>query len=370
MLEKILRSIFILLFAVLGIVLFNQSDSILASFFPNTFLGETILGITFISLGVMLIGGIAGALVGHLASPYLIRGLFSLTSWMEKSLSSISTVDLLLGTAGLFLGLIIANLVGIAFDRVPYIGPYVSVALSIILGYLGIHLCINKRNEITGWLHFHTEGNRNKGKEKLKDNEGGKLLDTNIIIDGRIVDVYKSGFLEGPLIVPVFVLEELQKIADSSDVLKRNRGRRGLDILNQFRKNNKEAIKIVTDDFEDVSEVDSKLVKLAREKNLKIITNDYNLNKVAELQGISVLNLNDLVGAVKPAVIPGEQLFVQLIKQGREENQGVAYLEDGTMIVVENGSREIGHEVPVIITSVLQNSVGRMIFAKLEELDE
>ena len=126
----------------------------------------------------------------------------------------------------------------------------------------------------------------------------------------------------------------------------------------------------MTDDFEDVSEVDSKLVKLAREKNLKIITNDYNLNKVAELQGISVLNLNDLVGAVKPAVIPGEQLFVQLIKQGREENQGVAYLEDGTMIVVENGSREIGHEVPVIITSVLQNSVGRMIFAKLEELDE
>lgn len=366
MLEKILRPIFILLFSILGIVLFSQSDTLLASVLPYTFLSETILGVTFLSLGFMLIGAVAGALLGNLASPYLIRCLFAFTSWAEKSLSSISTQDLVLGTAGLFLGLIIANLVGIAFDRVPYIGPYVSVVLSIILGYLGIHLCISKRNELVGWLHLHTES-KGKGREKGRDGESGKLLDTNIIIDGRIVDVYRSGFLEGPLIVPVFVLEELQKIADSSDVLKRNRGRRGLDILNQFRKSNKDAIRIVTDDFEDVNEVDSKLVKLAREKNMKIVTNDYNLNKVAELQGVAVLNLNDLASAVKPTVIPGEQLFVQLVKQGREENQGVAYLEDGTMIVVENGSRAIGREVPVIITSVLQNSVGRMIFARLEE---
>lgn len=368
MLEKILRPIFILLFSILGIVLFSQSDTLVASMLPYTFLSETILGVTFLSLGFMLIGAVVGGLVGNLASPFLIRSLFAFTSWAEKSLSAISTQDLVLGTAGLFLGLIIANLVGIAFDRVPYIGPYVSVVLSIILGYLGIHLCISKRNELVSWLHLHTES-KAKAKEKQKEGSAGKLLDTNIIIDGRIVDVYRSGFLEGPLIVPVFVLEELQKIADSSDALKRNRGRRGLDILNQFRKNNKEAIRIVTDDFEDVNEVDSKLVKLAREKNLKIVTNDYNLNKVAELQGVPVLNLNELASAVKPTVIPGEQLFVQLVKQGREENQGVAYLEDGTMIVVENGSRAIGHEVPVIITSVLQNSVGRMIFAKLEDLN-
>ncbi len=368
MLEKILRPTFILLFSVLGIVLFSQSDSLLASVLPYTFLSETILGVTFLSLAFMLIGAVVGGLIGNAVSPYLIRSLFAFTSWAEKSLSTISTQDLVLGTAGLFLGLIIANLVGIAFDRVPYIGPYVSVVLSIILGYLGIHLCISKRNELVNWLHLHAEA-KTKSKEKPKDGSSGKLLDTNIIIDGRIVDVYRSGFLEGQLIVPVFVLEELQKIADSSDVLKRNRGRRGLDILNQFRKSNKEAIRIVTDDFEDVNEVDSKLVKLAREKNLKIITNDYNLNKVAELQGVAVLNLNDLASAVKPTVIPGEQLFVQLVKQGREENQGVAYLEDGTMIVVENGSRAIGHEVPVIITSVLQNSMGRMIFAKLEDLN-
>ena len=205
---------------------------------------------------------------------------------------------------------------------------------------------------------------RKKSKEKQRI---GKLLDTNIIIDGRVADIFQTGFLEGPIVVPVFVLEELQKIADSSDVLKRNRGRRGLDILNHMRKKNRDDIKIITDDFEEISEVDSKLIKLAREKGYKIITNDYNLNKVAELQGVAVLNVNDLAIAVKPAVIPGEQIFVQLVKNGKEEGQGVAYLDDGTMIVVEDGSKSIGKEVAVIITSVLQTSAGKMIFAKLEE---
>lgn len=251
-----------------------------------------------------------------------------------------STQDLIAGTLGLFLGLIIANLVGLAFGSVPYIGPYVSVALSIILGYLGMHLVVSKKSELAGWLHLHAEGSFDK--KKNKDHHTGKLLDTNVIIDGRVADIYRSGFLEGPIIVPVFVLEELQKIADSSDILKRNRGRRGLDILNHMRKNSKDDVIIVTNDFEDISEVDSKLVKLAREKNYKIVTNDYNLNKVAELQGVAVLNINDLAIAVKPAVIPGEQIFVQLVKSGKEEGQGVAYLEDGTMIVVENGSQCIG----------------------------
>ena len=160
-----------------------------------------------------------------------------------------------------------------------------------------------------------------------------------------------------------------KKIADSSDVLKRNRGRRGLDILNQIKKKSKDDIVIVTDDFDDINEVDSKLIKLARQKGYGIVTNDYNLNKVAELRGINVLNINDLAIAVKPVVIPGEQIFVQLIKYGKEEGQGVAYLEDGTMIVVENGSHVIGQEVPVIITSVLQTAAGKMIFAKLDNMN-
>lgn len=362
--EKILRAIFVLLFTVLGIVLSRQGETVLALLLPNSVLTETILGITFMSLAAMLFGGIFGAIIGSFISPYLIKSLFMFTSTVEKSLSAMSTQDLIAGTLGLFLGLIIANLVGLAFGSVPYIGPYVSVALSIILGYLGMHLVVSKRSELAGWLHLHAEGSFDK--KKNKDHHTGKLLDTNVIIDGRVADIYRSGFLEGPIIVPVFVLEELQKIADSSDILKRNRGRRGLDILNHMRKNSKDDVIIVTNDFEDISEVDSKLVKLAREKNYKIVTNDYNLNKVAELQGVAVLNINDLAIAVKPAVIPGEQIFVQLVKSGKEEGQGVAYLEDGTMIVVENGSQCIGKEVPVIITSVLQTSAGKMIFAKLE----
>lgn len=362
--EKILRAIFVLLFTVLGIVLSRQGETVLALLLPNSVLTETILGITFMSLAAMLVGGIFGAIIGSFISPYLIKSLFMFTSTVEKSLSAMSTQDLIAGTLGLFLGLIIANLVGQAFGSVPYIGPYVSVALSIILGYLGMHLVVSKKSELAGWLHLHAEGSFDK--KKNKDHHTGKLLDTNVIIDGRVADIYRSGFLEGPIIVPVFVLEELQKIADSSDILKRNRGRRGLDILNHMRKNSKDDVIIVTNDFEDISEVDSKLVKLAREKNYKIVTNDYNLNKVAELQGVAVLNINDLAIAVKPAVIPGEQIFVQLVKSGKEEGQGVAYLEDGTMIVVENGSQCIGKEVPVIITSVLQTSAGKMIFAKLE----
>lgn len=362
--EKILRAIFVLLFTVLGIVLSRQGETVLALLLPNSVLTETILGITFMSLAAMLVGGIFGAIIGSFISPYLIKSLFMFTSTVEKSLSAMSTQDLIAGTLGLFLGLIIANLVGLAFGSVPYIGPYVSLALSIILGYLGMHLVVSKKSELAGWLHLHAEGSFDK--KKNKDHHTGKLLDTNVIIDGRVADIYRSGFLEGPIIVPVFVLEELQKIADSSDILKRNRGRRGLDILNHIRKNSKDDVIIVTNDFEDISEVDSKLVKLAREKNYKIVTNDYNLNKVAELQGVAVLNINDLAIAVKPAVIPGEQIFVQLVKSGKEEGQGVAYLEDGTMIVVENGSQCIGKEVPVIITSVLQTSAGKMIFAKLE----
>ena len=362
--EKILRAIFVLLFTVLGIVLSRQGETVLALLLPNSVLTETILGITFMSLAAMLFGGIFGAIIGSFISPYLIKSLFMFTSTVEKSLSAMSTQDLIAGTLGLFLGLIIANLVGLAFGSVPYIGPYVSVALSIILGYLGMHLVVSKKSELAGWLHLHAEGSFDK--KKNKDHHTGKLLDTNVIIDGRVADIYRSGFLEGPIIVPVFVLEELQKIADSSDILKRNRGRRGLDILNHMRKNSKDDVIIVTNDFEDISEVDSKLVKLAREKNYKIVTNDYNLNKVAELQGVAVLNINDLAIAVKPAVIPGEQIFVQLVKSGKEEGQGVAYLEDGTMIVVENGSQCIGQEVPVIITAVLQTSAGKMIFAKLE----
>lgn len=357
--EKILRVIFIILFTILGIALSAQTAFILSLIIPEHVLNIMILGITLVSGVSIIINAIIGAFIGFFIAPYLINRLFKLTSHVEKSLTANSLQDLLIGSLGLFFGLIIANLVGLAFRSVPYIGPYISVVLSIVLGYIGMHLGINKKNEIWEWIICH-------GKES-KNRRVGKLLDTNIIIDGRISDIFKTGFLEGPLIVPVFVLEELQKIADSSDVLKRNRGRRGLDILNQMRKNQKEDIQIINDDFEDISEVDSKLIKLSRIKKYKIITNDYNLNKVAELQEIEVLNINDLAIAVKPVLIPGEEILVQLIKHGKEDGQGIAYLDDGTMIVVENGSKAIGQEVSVLVTSVLQTAAGKMIFAKIGE---
>lgn len=297
-------------------MLSTQTEPLLTAVIPKNVLTETILGITILSLSVMLIGGILGALVGRVISGYLISSLFAFTSRVEKSLLLISTQDLIIGTLGLFAGLIIANLVGLAFGSIPYIGPYVSVALSIILGYIGMHLTISKKAEIAGWFHFKAESGTKQKKKKV-----GKLLDTNIIIDGRILNIYQSGFLEGPIIVPVFVLEELQKIADSADVLKRNRGRRGLDILNQIKKKSKDELIILTEDFEEINEVDSKLVKLARTHGYKIITNDYNLNKVAELQGVAVLNINELIIALKPAVIPGEEVYVQLVKMARKKDK-------------------------------------------------
>lgn len=189
-------------------------------------------------------------------------------------------------------------------------------------------------------------------------------MDTSVIIDGRIADICKTGFIEGPLVIPEFVLGELQSIADSSDGLKRNRGRRGLDILNKIQKELDIEVIIHEEKFPDVPEVDTKLLKLTQLLEGRIITNDYNLNKVAEVQGIEVLNINDLANAVKPVVLPGEEMEVQIIKSGKEAGQGLAYLDDGTMIVVESGRAYIGNTIGVLVTSVLQTSAGRMIFAK------
>jgi uncharacterized protein YacL len=194
-----------------------------------------------------------------------------------------------------------------------------------------------------------------------------KILDTSVIIDGRIADICDTGFLEGILVIPNFVLNELQMIADSADSIKRNRGRRGLDILNKMQKDQSIMVKISDMDFKDISEVDSKLVQLAKVMKAKVITNDFNLNKVAEFHGVEVLNINLLSNSLKPIVLPGEEMSVLLVKEGKDSNQAIGYLEDGTMVVVENGRRKMNDEVDVIVTSVLQTTAGRMIFTKLKE---
>ncbi|MDS1030391.1 PIN/TRAM domain-containing protein [Bacillota bacterium LX-D] len=308
--------------------------------------------------------GIFTGLIGFSLAPKLISATIQTAKWYESKLNRTPTQDIFGGVIGLIVGLIIANLLGIPISRLPFVGPYLFIAVSLLIGYLGWNVGAKKKEEFFGLLAVLRPGSKDKqGKGELPK-ASYKILDTSVIIDGRIADICKSGFVEGTLIIPNFVLEELRHIADSSDLLKRNRGRRGLDILNIIRKDLDVMVKIYEKDFDDIPEVDSKLVKLAQVIGGQVITNDYNLNKVAELQGVKVLNINELSNAVKPVVLPGEEMIVQVIKDGKELGQGVAYLDDGTMIVVENGKRYIGQIIGVMVTSVLQTAAGRMIFAK------
>ena len=229
-----------------------------------------------------------------------------------------------------------------------------------VCGYMGLRIGFKKGEEIqlSGWKLF----SRTLPAAKMP-----KILDTSVIIDGRIADITETGFLEGPLLIPQFVLSELQHIADSSDSIKRTRGKRGLEVLHHIQKQAGIDVKIVDKDYPSIKEVDAKLIELAKEVRGKIITNDSNLNKVAQLQGIEVLNINELANSLKPVVLPGEEMNVKILKEGKEMGQGVAYLDDGTMIVVDNGRRNIGKTIDVMVTSVLQTPAGRMIFARLKE---
>ncbi|KGR91943.1 hypothetical protein CD30_03310 [Ureibacillus massiliensis 4400831 = CIP 108448 = CCUG 49529] len=313
-----------------------------------------------------------GALLLFVLSFALSDYCVKLIQWMEEVLFKIPAADLFFGTLGLIVGLIVAYLIGFAIERInlPIINNFLPILLSIILGYLGFRVGFNKRDELIQM--FTKSGPNSKKKSGEPGNILGsadykalyKLLDTSVIIDGRIADISSTGFIEGVLVVPQFVLTELQHIADSSDTLKRTRGRRGLDMLKKLQDERATNVIISEEDFEDIHEVDLKLVRLAKKMGAQILTNDFNLNKVCDLHHVPVLNINDLANAVKPVVIPGEDMQVVVIKDGKEHNQGVAYLDDGTMIVVEGGRSYIGQSITVTVTSVLQTSAGRMIFAK------
>ncbi|MDI3328260.1 MAG: PIN/TRAM domain-containing protein [Alicyclobacillaceae bacterium] len=312
--------------------------------------------------GAVLGGGVFLAVAG-----WLVNYILSLIRWVEDRFSKMPLPDMIAGIAGLVFGLIIAYLLTPTVVRIPIVGTVVQIFLSVLFGYLGFRISYAKREEIKSILPGKI-GHKEK-KNPVRPGEY-KILDTSVIIDGRIADIVSTGFLDGVIVIPSFVLEELQHIADSSDVLKRNRGRRGLDILNRIQKESAVKVQIVDRDFEDVQEVDSKLIRLAKAMQGKVVTNDFNLNKVCELQGVPVLNINDLANAVKPVVLPGEEIVVHVIKDGKEYGQGVGYLDDGTMIVVEGGREYIGTHLDVLVTSVLQTSAGRMIFAKPKLLEK
>jgi uncharacterized protein YacL len=300
-----------------------------------------------------------GALLGALISPYLTTRPFF---WIRSKIGQVPVQTLMSALIGLVVGLIISALLALPLSVLPTpLGDTLPFVATVISAYLGVMAMVTRGREIFGTLGLRLP------REKAGQQEEVVLLDTSVIIDGRIADIIHTGFINGAILIPRFVLNELQHIADSADTLRRNRGRRGLDILNRLQKDSPVSIRISEMDAEGAREVDDKLVRLAKELHCPIITNDYNLNRVAELQGVKVLNINELANAVKAIVLPGETITVHVIQEGKELGQGVAYLDDGTMVVIEDGRRRIGETLEVTVTRVLQTVAGRMIFAQLTD---
>ena len=343
-------------------------------------LGISLLPTAWLALGYAqnewlnnpITNSIIGALISFLFSLLVVNYITASINKIEKRLSELSLTYLLFGVIGSIIGLVLAVTLSIPFFawKVPFINGVIPVVLMLLFGYLGFQVGTTRMEE---WLKIFTTKNKKAEQDvdhqmldrKVDDHfRKYKILDTSVIIDGRIYDIAKTGFLEGTLLIPNFVLYELQYIADSGDNLKRVRGRRGLDILNALQKEEGITVEMYEGDFEEITEVDSKLLKLAKLLDGVVVTNDYNLNKVAEFQNVPVLNINVLANAVKPVVIPGETMEVVVVKAGTERQQGVAYLDDGTMIVVEDGQHYMNEQIQVIVTSALQTAAGRMIFAR------
>lgn len=315
----------------------------------------------------------AGALLATWVVAWLIVGFAILpyltivpATWLIARVEALSTAEFVTAVIGLLLGLLMGLLLGFPLAGLPApFGAWLPLGVSLSLGLGMLGLTVAKRKDLL--LAAETVGILRRPAQAdpgVRRGDPHIVVDTSAIIDGRIAEIVESGFIYGTLVVPRFVLEELQHIADSSDTLRRNRGRRGLDILNRMQKEASTPVEIIEDEVPDVPEVDAKLVALARERSRVILTNDFNLNRVAELQGVRVMNINSLANAVKPAVLPGEELRVRVIQEGKEAGQGVGFLDDGTMIVVEGGARHIDRDLDVSVTRVLQTVAGRMIFAQ------
>ena len=303
------------------------------------------------------VGLAIGVVLGLALSPFLVTRPYEA---LKRVVIRTPVTDFLYGVLGLIVGLMAGALLSYPLSLLPWgFGHVLPTAGAAVCGFLGVTFLTMRRRELTqlvqGRFHEHSDG---PGDRNIF------LVDTSAIIDGRVADISQAGFLLGTLVVPRFVLRELQHIADSADDLRRARGRRGLEVLNRLQKERGTPVRIVDDDATDIPDVDGKLVRLARDMQCPVITNDFNLNRVAEIQGIHVLNINQLAHALKPLVIPGEEMAVRIIQEGKEVNQGVAYLDDGTMIVVENGRRFLNSDVDIVVTRVLQTVAGRMIFAQ------
>lgn len=373
MLRRLFRAVFTLVGALVGYGVFMLVKLILDLPDVRQKIHVEFTGIWSIAVPIIF-AFIFGFILFKLA-PFFTRKSRKVTANIENDLKSVSGRDLVAGTGGLIAGLLIAFLISSIYDgiKIDYVPTLLRVFTYLILGYLGVVIATRKGSDILPNFRGGEEtkkplsavgGKKVKGRERT--DSPPKILDTSVIIDGRIADIMKTGFLEGPIVIPEFVLLELQHVSDSSDSLKRNRGRRGLDVLNKIRDEYGIDIYNTTGEkaIEEIPEVDIKLLKLAQMIKGKVVTNDYNLNKVAGVKGVEVLNINELANTLKPVVLPGEEMTLSLVKEGKENNQAVAYLDDGTMIVVEDGKKFIGKTIKTTVTSVLQTSAGRMIFAK------
>ena len=349
--KTLLRVFFMLVFAVAGFLLGREAYTHLISLHVAN--QAWLIALT---IGVPTLG----ALVGLFAAPFAQAAFEVELDSVEQRIERLAPGEIAGGALGLIAGLVVAFLVkSVLFEFIAnagragqYVATLAYVILSVFAAYLGARVGSKQR--------VGTGGTRPPSAPLAVP----KLIDTSVIVDGRVLEIVESGFLEGPLVLPRFVLQELQLIADSADPMRRMRGRRGLDVLGKLQELT--TLEIAETDYRELGGVDAKLVRMARERGAKLVTNDYNLNRVAHVEGVAVLNINELAGAVKPVVLPGEELHVSIVRDGKEAHQGVGYLDDGTMIVVENGRRLIGEDTDVQVTSVLQTVAGRMIFAKVK----
>jgi uncharacterized protein YacL len=347
-----------IIFRIIGFILFG----IIGWMAGTAWAGTTQLNATSVRYILPLTLGLA--VLGAVVAPWLTTRP---AAWVRRVVRELSATQILAGSIGLLVGLVIAALLALPLSYLP--APFSSILptiLAIVFGYLGITVMTLRSRDILAL--FRRRGAAVVDGGLISEGEGAPredvlLLDTSVIIDGRIADVAQTGFIRASMLIPRFVLAELQYIADSPDSLRRNRGRRGLEMLNRMQKDSPVPVRIVDMDVDGVRQVDAKLVQLGRQLNAPIVTNDYNLNRVAGLQGVQVLNVNELSNAVKSVVLPGENMLVRVIQEGKEVGQGIAYLDDGTMVVIENGRRYMDSDLDVTVTKVLQTNAGRMIFA-------
>ena len=338
------------LLATLGAVYAGRTFD-LVNHFDSSSYAYTVFGI------IVFLAFAVGWMVGGIVGKGLARGF----KRVERAAQARSAGELTVGAIGLLVGLLVSALLYLPVHALPYIGNWVLLPMVLVLSYLFAFTAAKKHRGILRLVGVHSLGD---GDPDLENGSNvSTLVDTSAIIDGRIADIVRTGFLGGELVVPEFVLKELQQVADSADPLKRARGRRGLQVVQDLRTDVQVATPDV--DFPQVADVDAKLLKLAKERGMPILTTDFNLNRLAQIQDVQVLNVNDLANALKPAVLPGERLDVLLIKEGKESNQGVGYLDDGTMVVVERARERIGETLPVQVTSVLQQPSGKIIFTKI-----